>query len=247
MTNNHALEEIPFEFCVIPREAYPIMLKYDQEEDTSFISPLLMSNIKYFDIYESSLSIFEMKCQIRDFMDLCQILQETFKRQVEGDLAEFGSWKGHSGYLISKVMKEHNVQKRLYMFDMFEEFPQETVGLDVFWNKTHQLDFEEVKENFKHIDNVTLVKGDFTKTFLDTGIKKLCFVYIDCDSYRGTKYLLNTIYDNYLCKGGVIVLEDYGNGPLLGIRVAFHEFFDQRKDCFTFFSQFSGHQIICKS
>ncbi len=242
------LAEIPFEFSIIPKDSYATFLKYNWHKNTSFVSPILISDIDYFNIYESSLSLFEHhKCDIRDYMDLCQLLQVTLESQIEGDLAEFGSYKGHSGYLIAQVLHKINVKKKLYMFDMFEEFPEEAVGLDAFWNKTHQVDYEEVESKFKSLDNVTLVKGDFTETFSKTDINKLCFVYIDCDSYRGTKYLLNAIYDSHLSENGIIVLEDYGHGPLLGNRVAFHEFFDKRRDCFKFFSQFSGFQIVAKN
>jgi predicted O-methyltransferase YrrM len=180
-------------------------------------------------------------------MDLCQLLQVTFARHIEGDVAEFGSFKGHSGYLIARIMRHMNVSKRLFMFDMFDKFPEETVGVDAFWNNTHSVNYEEVKTKFNTFENVTLVKGDFTETFSKSGINNLCFVYIDCDSYRGTKFLLETIYERHLNDNGVIVLEDYGHGPLLGNRVAFHEFFDARKDCFKFFSQFSGFQFVVKT
>jgi len=88
------LSEIPFEFSIVPKDSYATLLKYDYQENTSFISPLLISDIDYFSIYESSLSLFEKKCEIRDYMDLCQLLQTTLERQVEGDVAEFGSLKG---------------------------------------------------------------------------------------------------------------------------------------------------------
>ncbi len=240
------LSEIPFEFAVIPANSYSTLLNHDWQKNESFVSPLLISDINYFDIYESSLSLFERKCQIRDYMDLCQLLQTTFERQVDGDVAEFGSFKGHSGYLMANLLRKANVNKKLFMFDMFDEFPEEKIGLDAFWNKTHQVDFQEVKEKFRSFENVVIVKGDFTETFRNTDIHKLCFVYIDCDSYRGTKFLLNAIFDQYLSKNGIIVLEDYGHGPLLGNRIAFHEFFDNREDCFKFFSQFSGFQIVVK-
>ena len=241
------LSEIPFEFSIVPKDSYATLLIHDSQENTSFISPLLVSDIDYFGIYESSLSLFERKCKIRDYMDLCQLLQTTLDRQVEGDVAEFGSFKGHSGYLIAQVLHKINNKKMLYMFDMFEKFPEEVVGLDAFWNETHQVDYEEVKAKFRPFENVTLVKGDFTETFHKTDINKLCLVYIDCDSYRGTKFLLTAIYDNHLSENGIMVLEDFGHGPLLGNRVAFHEFFDERRNCFKFFSQFSGFQIIVKT
>lgn len=246
LVEHPCLAEIPFEYSLVPKDAYATLLKHDWQENTSFVSPLLISDVDYFDIYEASLSLFDRKCQIRDYMDLCQLLPTTLERQLEGDVAEFGSYKGHSSYLIAQILKNNKSDKKLFVFDMFEAFPEEGVGLDAFWSKTHHVDFEEVKAKFTSFENVTLVKGDFTETFGKTDIDKLCFVYIDCDSYRGTKFLLNTIYDDYLSDNGVIVLEDYGHGALLGNRVAFHEFFDERRDCFKFFSQFSGFQIIVK-
>jgi len=246
LVNHPVLSNKVFEYVLIPRDEYQILEQYDWQVNTSFVSPLLVSDIDYFDLYKRSLSKFELKCQIRDYMDLCQLVSSVVKQDIEGDIAEFGSYKGHSGWLMSNILKQFDSKKKLYMFDMFEEFPEEVVGVDSFWSKTHHVDYSEVKSNFSDLDNVSLVKGDFTKTYEISGIDKLCFIYIDCDSYRGTKYLLETLYDDVLAKNGIVGIEDYGHGPLLGNRLAYHEFFDGRDDCFKFFSQFSGFQIVVK-
>jgi hypothetical protein len=248
LSQHPLLYDIPFEFSIIPRVCNEALLKYDNQKCSSYISPLLIDDIDYLKIYESSRQYFDLKCSIRDYMDICQLLKQIIDRNIDGDLAEFGSYKGHSGYLISQTLNKlsRNTDKLLYMFDMFDKFPTENVGIDAFWNQSHYVDYRDVKSKFIDVDNVVLVKGDFTDTFGATDIEKLCFVFIDCDTYRGTKFLLNKIYDDYLSDGGIIVLEDYGHGPLLGNRVAYHEYFDSRNDCFKFFSQFSGFQIIIK-
>jgi len=247
LINTIQLSQIPFEFISIPHYEYDLLKKYDDLKTSSFVSPLLISKINYFDIYEESLLKFNKKCQIRDYMDICQILDWMLNQDLDGDLVEFGSLEGHSGFLISRILEEHNSMKRLYMFDMFEEFPEEGIGVDFFWNKiSHQVEYNEVKLKFKDNPKVTLVKGDFTETFPKTNIDKICFVYVDCDSFRGTEYILENIFEDKLVTNGVVVLEDYGHGPILGNRIAFHNYFDKRRDCFKFFSQFSGFQIAIK-
>ena len=72
-------------------------------------------------------------------------------------------------------------------------------------------------------------------------------MYVDCDSYRATRFLVENIYEQMLSPGGVMVFEDYGHPHLLGCRVAVHEYFDQRHDCVKFFSQFSGFYIVVKT
>ena len=132
------------------------------------------------------------------------------------------------------------------MYDTFEKFPVETIGVDAFWSDTHEVNFEEVKAKFTDRKNVELVKGDFTETLSTVRPVQLSFIYVDCDSYRATTFLMKELYDTVLSSGGVMILEDYGHPALLGNRLAYHHFFDGRKDCFKFFSQFSGFMIIVK-
>jgi hypothetical protein len=147
---------------------------------------------------------------------------------------------------MAQIAKHRRLDTRLYLFDMFENFPEEAIGVDRYWSNTHQVDYGEVCSKFADQENVTLVKGDFTQTLPKSDTGPLSFVFIDCDSYRGTQYLLNELWDTRLVKGGFMVLEDYGHAALLGNRLAAHEFFDQRQDAHVFFSQFSGFYIAVK-
>lgn len=255
LLENPACMHIPFEYVCIPGPEYSSLLKYDQYNKFSFVSPLLSSEIDFNSLYAESIEKFKLdtpwfrytaKCDVRDFMDLVQILENLVRNDIPGDIAEFGSYKGHSGYLMTGVLNKLHSDKKVYMFDAFEEFPSEGMGIDSFWSNTHKVDFEEVKQTMSIRENAILVKGDFTKTLPETGIDKLCFAYVDCDSYRATVFLCRHIFENLLSPGGIMVFEDYGHPALLGNRLAVHEFFDKRKDCFRFFSQFSGYYVVVK-
>ena len=246
LITNESTREIPFEFILVPNLDFGRFEKYDHYKTTSFTSPLFAGNIDFTDIYEESLTKFQQKCDIRDYMDLCQTLSHVAKNKIPGEVAEFGSFRGHSGYLIVQTLKRLGVEKKIMLFDMFEAFPSEGLGVDYFWEE-HNVDFEEVKSKLSPFKNVELVKGDFTETILNYPDVKLSFVFMDCDSYRATKFLVEHLFEKQLSVGGMMVFEDYGHPALLGNRLAVHECFDNRKNCFTFYSQFSGFYIVVKT
>jgi hypothetical protein len=236
---------IPFEYSVIPKiENAKIGKMYENSAD--FISPLHIQKTSCFDLHDMSCEKFEPKTGMRDFMDLAQCINYINSKSLEGDLAEFGSFKGQSGFLTASYLEKIKSDKKLFMFDAFEKFPVESIGVDRFWSKTHDVDFEEISQKFISFDNVELVKGDFTKTFSQSNCKKLCLVFVDCDSYRGTEFIINEIFDDLLVAGGIMIFEDYGHANLLGNRLAVHKAFDHKANAFCFFSQFSGSFIVCK-
>lgn len=238
--------EIPFEYILIPQKDFERVRKFDLYQTYSFTSPLFSDRIDYVSIYEESLKRFEQKCDIRDYMDLCQALRHITKNKIEGEIAEFGSFRGHSGYLITETLKQLGADKKIFLFDMFTEFPPEGLGVDYFWDE-HKVNYEEVKGKFAGFKNVELVKGDFTETILKFPETRFSLIYMDCDSYRATKFLVDHLFEKQLNKGGMIIFEDYGHPALLGNRLAVHECFDNRKNCFTFYSQFSGYFIVVKT
>jgi len=238
---------IPLEYVALPQRENAPMAQWDHHSAADFVSPLLVRHgTGFFDIYAESLKLFRQKTEIRDFLDLCQLLESVHARGVRGNIAEFGSYRGHSGWLTSRVLEYLGSDATLFMFDMFDNFPREDVGIDGFWSGTHQVDIDTVRAKFSDRPNVELVQGDFTQTLARTTTGPLALAFIDCDSYRATRYLLPELWNGRLEDGGVVVLEDYGHAALLGNRVAVHEFFDSRSDAFTFFSQFSGLFIATK-
>ena len=236
---------VAFEYVVIPKvENLAINRMYENSND--FISPLHLQEPNFSNLYEESCKLFEPKTGIRDFMDLIQGVNHVLNTNLQGDLAEFGSFKGQSGYLTARYLEARKSPKTLFMFDAFESFPIESNGVDHFWSDTHKVNFEEIKQKFKRFNHVDLVKGDFTETFNQSACKKLCLAFVDCDSYRGTKYLIDEIFEDRLEVGGLMIFEDYGHASLLGNRLAVHEKFKGKRNAFCFFSQFSGSFYVCK-
>ncbi|MFB2969037.1 TylF/MycF/NovP-related O-methyltransferase [Aerosakkonema sp. BLCC-F183] len=209
---------------------------------TSYVSSIFDDGL-IDDIYEFSLTKVERKCEVTDAYDLYQLLLQT--KKVEGAIAEFGSYKGHSGLIISEIAKRLHFNKQIYLCDAFEEFPKEDLAVDKFWNDSHFVNYEEVKKIFDNYENVHLVKGDFADTIDAIPENQFSLVYVDCDSYRAVKFVSEKIYPK-LNHGGVIIYEDYGHDFCLGARQAVDEFYDNREGCFSFFSAFSGLQIVIK-
>jgi len=220
--------------------------RQDEDAGHDFVSPLLLAKPSPYELYDQSLQRFEQKCALRDYLDLYQCLASVVEREVPGDIAEFGSYKGHSGWLIGKTLEGLGSAKPVYLFDMFESFPAESTGIDYFWTGTHQVHLQEVRSKMAELPAVRLVPGEFERTVPESGLDQLALAFVDCDSYRAVKYLAESLFDKRLSPGGAMVFEDYGHPALLGCRVAVHEFFDGRTDCFGFFSQFSGLYVVVK-
>lgn len=240
------LSRLRFEYVGGLDPAQQQFVELDEYRDTFFISPVLRDKPDPYSIYTESLQYFEQKCGLRDYLDLYQVLAEIVRRKVPGDIAEFGSYKGHSGWLIARSLQALGSDKHLWMFDMFEAFPEEPLGVDQFWSATHEVDFSQVRDKLAHFERVKLVKGDFTQTLGESSLERLALAYIDCDSFRATRFLLERLPDNYLATGGTMICEDYGHPALLGNRVAVHEVMDGRVDFVRQFSQFSGLYMFTK-
>lgn len=239
--------EVPFEYAEGVDPSRSQFDEWDDAADGFFVSPVLLDDPSPYEIYQRSLDHCEQKTSIRDYLDLYQALKSLGERNVDGAVVEFGSYRGHSGWLIAATLDALGQQRRVFMFDTFDSFPSETLGIDQFWNDSHPVDFEAVRARLAPFPNVTLVRGDFTETLARSDVGPVALAYVDCDSYRATHYLLDTIIDQHLVLGGMMVCEDYGHPALLGSRLAVHEALDGRPDLARFYSQFSGLYFAIKS
>jgi O-methyltransferase len=240
------LASVPFEYAAGLDPAPARVRRLDEYRDWHFLSPALLADPTPYEIYERSLERFEQKCGLRDYLDLHQLLCSVVEREVPGEVAEFGSYKGHSGWLIAATLEALGSDKPLRLYDTFERFPAEPAGVDHFWSATHEVSFEEVQAKFSGLERVSLVRGEFEETLPGSGLGEVALAYVDCDSHRAVSYLGRTLYERHLAPGGVLVFEDYGHPALLGARVAVHELFDGRRDCLRLFSQFSGIYVVVK-
>lgn len=237
-----AYRDSNFIFKIRPADSNGAIAKNDRAVGITYVASAFDDDIIR-DAYLASLSKVEPKYDVRDAYDLYQALIST--RYVPGAICEFGSFRGHSGLILSEAMRLLDMGKPVYLCDTFEEFPKEEMAIDKFWNDSHSVDYASVQRLFEAYDFVTLIKGDFTATIPTLPVEQLSLVHVDCDSYRAVQ-LVSEFAFPLLAPGGVMVYEDYGHDFCLGARAAVDDFYKGRNDCFRFFSGYSGLELVVK-
>lgn len=146
---------------------------------------------------------------------------------IEGDIFEFGVFKGASFCRFASYRKILNLEsKKLVGFDTFGEFPQtefeedkalrerfiEDAGLNSI-TVENLLSFLKQKECSYNID---LIKGDIVQTSVDYVEKnpnqKICLLNLDVDIYEPSKSILENFYER-ISPGGILILDDYLTFP----------------------------------
>ena len=156
---------------------------------------------------------------------------------LEGDVIEFGVWRGHMTKRMAAVAKNAGVKKRLYACDSFEGFGDEVITSQdtSLFRPANKLKKkftaandvpDKLDEFFKCFDlNGVCVKGFFNKSLgkIDD-TTKYCFAHVDCDAYTSHLDCLNYVYQR-MSTGGCIVFDDYDKKPWPGATKAVDEFF----------------------
>ena len=146
---------------------------------------------------------------------------------IEGDIFEFGVFKGASFCRFASYRKILNLEsKNLVGFDSFGEFPStefeedkalrekfiDAAGL----NSISTEDLLSFLENKNCSDNIELIKGDIVQTSSDYLInnpdQKICLLNLDVDIYEPTKTVLDNFYEK-ISTGGILILDDYLTFP----------------------------------
>lgn len=172
-----------------------------------------------------------------------QSLEYINNQKIEGDIVELGVYNGNTLALIGKICEDLNLQKKIWGYDTFDGFVDNSftendrdfkTGKKIQYKKTDvYYTLEEVKKNIikndpLNFDKYILIKGDIMKTldFEKNLPKKISFLRMDTDIYKTTKKQLETLYSR-LVKGGILHIDDYGLCP--GVKKAVDEFFLDQK------------------
>lgn len=115
-------------------------------------------------------------------------------KDLNGLVAECGTWKGASALALSHYGAE------VHCFDSFQGFSDKS-------DKTFVIDVEEVKHNLRET-NATLHVGWIPEVFKEAPEGLYKFVHVDVDKYQATKDSFDFFMPK-LCKGGVLVCDDY--------------------------------------
>ena len=154
-----------------------------------------------------------------------EIILETVKKtlMVEGDIVEFGCYRGDTSVLIEQLLERENSKKTLWLYDSFEGLPPKTsedasVAGDQFQAGELLVTKREVIEKFKRsgLKLPKIKKGFFEN--LDPALDvpaEISFAFLDGDLYTSIKTSLRLV-ENRIKKDGIIIVHDYNNPELPG-------------------------------
>lgn len=158
-----------------------------------------------------------------------------FASKLNGDAVECGCWKGHSTYIIAKLLADDAFAGRFHVFDSFEG------GLSDFKEPDRDLryelgpaEIERRKQSFASTEHevarvvvefpfVTLYRGWIPERFAEVEDRNFRFVHVDVDLYQPTFDTVQFFYPR-MVDGGVMVLDDYGLSQFPGAQTAVDDY-----------------------
>lgn len=169
-----------------------------------------------------------------DFTNLIQAIDIT--RDLDGAFVEIGAFRGSSGSLALRYMKETALRRDCYFLDVFEGFEYEAARTspDAAWAGTHKTEGRDVvegrlkrHEDIDHGPRVTVVQANIISDPLPAGTERIALANIDVDMYEAVLAALERVGPR-LVPGGLMVVEDPGHTPhLIGARLALEEFMER--------------------
>lgn len=156
------------------------------------------------------------------------VAEEIMQNQVEGDLAEFGVFRGAFSSLIS----EKFCNRKIFLFDTFEGFDKEEAQReaeagysDKEFEYAHTRTSEDMAlKNMPYPEKCVVCKGLFPESITEEAEQtRYAFVSIDVDFedslYEGIKFFYHR-----LSEGGYIFVHDYINPNLKGVKKAIQRY-----------------------
>ena len=159
--------------------------------------------------------------------------------EVPGDFVEFGCYKGDTSLLLAELLVEKPVDKlgktggngakKLWIYDSFEGLPEKTdedesvLGVD-FKGGELFVTKREVKQRFLRAGlPVPVIKKSWFSDLKNEDLpEKIAFAFLDGDFYESIRDSLRLVSPR-MVEGGVIVVHDYTNSALPGVRKAVDE------------------------
>jgi O-methyltransferase len=182
---------------------------------------------------------------------LIDAVRYVVRRNIPGDFAECGVWRGGSVLAMLLTLQEEGVTDRdVHLFDTFEGMTAPTEhdvssidppALDT-WSQTEGkawsqffdesiFNLEQVREALTTsgypAHRLHFVKGPVEDTLPTNAPNQLALLRLDTDWYESTKHELEHLYPR-LEAGGVLIIDDYGHWD--GARRAVDEYFEQQNN-----------------
>ena len=152
--------------------------------------------------------------------------------EIKGDFVEMGCYKGDTSLVLAEILK--GTVKRLFIYDSFEGLPmrgekdESVLGQD-FREGELKVSKREVKERFLRAGlAVPIIKKGWFSELSDLDLPdEIAFAFLDGDFYESIKDSLRLVLPR-LTKGGILIVHDYTNPALPGVKKAVDEILKDR-------------------
>lgn len=125
---------------------------------------------------------------------------------IPGAIAEVGVWRGETSAFLHRVAPE----RRLFLFDTFEGFPQSDLPPGTVDTRFQDTSAAGVAHRVGHDPNVILTPGYVPDSLAAAAGETFAFVLLDLDLFEPTRASLEFFYPR-LSPGGYLVVHDYNN------------------------------------
>lgn len=132
-------------------------------------------------------------------------LQRVRNEEIPGALAEVGVWRGETSLFLHRVAPE----RRLYLFDTFEGFPNRDLPPNTVDVRFRDTSTTAVAHRVAS-HNVIIKPGYVPETLASVANEQFAFVLLDLDLFGPTLASLQFFYPR-LSPGGYLVIHDYNN------------------------------------
>jgi hypothetical protein len=173
---------------------------------------------------------------------LLRAIEYLHANNVAGDIVECGVWKGGSMMAVAETLSRLGSHERhLYGFDTFKGWeavpgPVESDGIfaNRVWQERQVADpsraeysLDEVQRRLEATeyprDKIHLVVGKVEDTLPSQAPAAIALLRLDTDFYESTRHEMQHLFPR-LARGGVLIIDDYGNGGYEGARRAVDEY-----------------------
>lgn len=154
---------------------------------------------------EERRSLIESDDPVR-FGSVLLALKEIDKIGLPGAMAECGVYRG----AMSKFLRDHSPERKLYLFDTFSGFDARDLQGESD-ERFRDTSVDAVLSYLGKGGNIIVRKGFFPDTTKDLGDERFAFVMVDFDKYQPTLAALSFFYPR-LVRGGYVFVHDV-NSP----------------------------------
>ena len=169
------------------------------------------------------------------------------EKNIAGDYAELGVWRGNTAQILAYFAKKY--KKQCYFFDTYEGFDERDIkDVDSKFNPNHfsdtSLDMVKDVVGDEFLSCCNFIVGYFPNSVpKDFYNKKFSIVSLDADLYEPMKTGLEHFYP-LMSDGGLFLLHDYSSGYWEGCKKAIDELSDKENQQIILMPDKSGSAFI---